>query len=871
MRSFIFIVFLAPYLVNGAVRSRVSSEDNHEENHELDTLNSLLSDYEVLPLSGLQLHSVRKRDVHAQSHLERLVSFRALHRNFKLYLTTNTDLFTEKFKAVFVDKNGREENYDVQLQNYFTGHVVGEENSRVQAHIEGDEFSAHILTDEAEYNIEPLWRFTDSLTDGRLLVYRSEDIKNLSRIASPKVCGYVHAESDDLLPQSARRDRDGMEEEDKEEGHHHREKRQAHDPKKNTCPLLLVADYRFFKHMGRGQESVTLNYLIELIDRVDDIYRNTTWNDEFKGYGVQIHQIIINKEPTKPPAGHVGPSWVHYNMENSPVKGKEVWDVKRLLEQFSSDIADNASTVCLAHLFTYQDFDEGTLGLAYVAPSKPQALGGLCPKAYYPSHSSKKPSYLNTGLTSTKNYGKTILTKEADLVTTHELGHNFGAEHDPDNIPYCAPSDDNGGKFVMYPIAVSGDHVNNKRFSNCSKISVGKTLGFKAPVCFKERNSKVCGNSRVEEGEECDPGLLHINDDPCCTSDCQFKVNAQCSDRNSPCCRNCKFEKAETRCQEPINATCKGVSSCTGNSSECPPPENAADHTVCVDNGRCHNGECNPFCEAMQNLQSCACNETEDSCKVCCRGKDGTCSPFVQASGSFLFLRKGKPCTVGFCDESGKCMKQVQDVIERLWDFIDKLDINTFGKFLADNIVGSVVVFSLIFWIPLSILVHCVDKRLDQQYEENTKTFNYIPSMVEVCSRAPAIESRNAQQPRVNINAHRQASSTSLLLRRPDRALLPAPPPGSAAEPCRRSSRGQQQYPGPRSELRPHPGQRRGAPDGHNPGGHQQRLSPGRGGPAGRFHNRRSLLVGYEILLRGSDRTEPVNKGPAAPQEAGAH
>lgn len=25
-------------------------------------------------------------------------------------------------------------------------------------------------------------------------------------------------------------------------------------------------------------------------------------------------------------------------------------------------------------------------------------------------------------------------------------------------------------------------------------------------------------------------------------------------------------------------------------------------------------------------------------------------------------------------------MKQVQDVIERLWDFIDKLDINTFSE-----------------------------------------------------------------------------------------------------------------------------------------------------------------------------------------------
>lgn len=46
-------------------------------------------------------------------------------RHFKLYLTTNTGLFTDNFKAVFVDKHGREENYDVQLQNYFTGHVVG--------------------------------------------------------------------------------------------------------------------------------------------------------------------------------------------------------------------------------------------------------------------------------------------------------------------------------------------------------------------------------------------------------------------------------------------------------------------------------------------------------------------------------------------------------------------------------------------------------------------------------------------------------------------------------------------------------------------------------------------------------------------------
>lgn len=46
-------------------------------------------------------------------------------RHFQLYLTTNTELFTDNFKAVFLDENGKEDQYDIQLQNYFKGHVVG--------------------------------------------------------------------------------------------------------------------------------------------------------------------------------------------------------------------------------------------------------------------------------------------------------------------------------------------------------------------------------------------------------------------------------------------------------------------------------------------------------------------------------------------------------------------------------------------------------------------------------------------------------------------------------------------------------------------------------------------------------------------------
>ncbi|XP_077394650.1 disintegrin and metalloproteinase domain-containing protein 17-like isoform X2 [Festucalex cinctus] len=762
MWSVFFFAFLAHLSLSGVFKSRITAEENREAHAKIDALHSILTDYEILPISDLQLHSVRKRDVHPLSHLERMVKFRALQRNFKLYLTTSTYLFSDNFKAVFVDKLGRKENFNVQRQNYFTGHVVGDENSRVQAHIDGDEFSARILSDGAEYNVEPLWRFTNNPDDDRLLVYRSEDIKNLSRIASPKVCAYLHAK--DLLPEIT----------DEINDFHYKEKRRVYyDHNKNTCPLLLVADYRFFRHMGHGKESVALNYLIELIDRIDDIFRNTAWDHKFKGYGVQIQEIIIHKEPTKPPPRGALTDWTHYNMENSPVQGEEVWNIDKLINQFKGDIADSASTVCLAHLFTYQDFENGTLGYAYV--------GGLCPIPFI-EPVKMVIRYNNIGFTTTKNYGKTILTK-AYLVTAHELGHNFGAVHDPDDVPHCAPSHDKGGKFLMYGIAGSGDDVNNKCFSSCSKIAILKMLRARVKMCFKERNRKSCGNSRVEEDEDCDPGVSHPNDDACCLSSCKFKPGSQCSDRNSPCCNKCRFKQAGTRCQEPISATCKGIAFCTGNSSECPRPENAVDDSVCVDNGVCRKGECNSFCEAVQNLQSCACNTIADSCKVCCRTKDGTCAPFVQSNGNFLFLQRGKPCTVGFCDENGKCMKQVQDFIKRFWDFIGKLDINTFGKFLADNIVGSVVVFSLIFWIPLSILVHGVDKNLDLLYEQNAMSpFRPVnQENLNIIQSPQPPPSSSSDGPTTSLPRPRQAWAATVSHPAPGPSYVPTPDCGSGS------------------------------------------------------------------------------------------
>ena len=65
------------------------------------------------------------------------------------------------------------------------------------------------------------------------------------------------------------------------------------------------------------------------------------------------------------------------------------------------------------------------------------------------------------------NFYSRVITREADLVTAHEFGHNWGSEHDPD-VPECSPSASHGGSYLMYTYSVSGYDVNNKKFSPCS-------------------------------------------------------------------------------------------------------------------------------------------------------------------------------------------------------------------------------------------------------------------------------------------------------------------------------------------------------------------------------------------------------------------
>lgn len=71
---------------------------------------------------------------------------------------------------------------------------------------------------------------------------------------------------------------------------------------------------------------------------------------------------------------------------------------------------------------------------------------------------------VNIGLSSYKSahlkQGR-LLQREAELVTAHEFGHNWGSEHDPQDSPCSPESGPGGGNFLMYAYSNQGHDRNN--------------------------------------------------------------------------------------------------------------------------------------------------------------------------------------------------------------------------------------------------------------------------------------------------------------------------------------------------------------------------------------------------------------------------
>lgn len=641
-------------------------------------LNDRLHHYEVLKLSDILLRGQKDLKLPILD-IYYSMKFEAFQKTFEIELEKSR-VVTPSLEVLTVDGNGLEKKTLLQHTHYYTGTLTDDPMSSCTVTIESNGILAHISTHDEEFIIEPAWRHSPKyINSSDMMVYKKSDVKNIVQNHTVECAG-----GKDSRHMNVSKMRNLI-----DDWYSGRHRRSVNLGNRKVCRILLVADHYFFRGIGGGSIPSTQNYMINMINQVNEIFKKTVWGEGATNLGLEISRLIVFSSFSDN----------GFNVENRRL------DMSSVLKEFGKTYFNENSQFCLMHLLTYTPFD-GKLGLAFVASSRPFDWGGMCSRA-----DTGGKEALNTGVSTFMDpQGNRQLAVVSMSTVAHEIGHNWGSNHDPDNNE-CSPSTTSGGRYLMFSRALKGVANNNLKFSPCSTRSIYGVLSTKGSKCLTEPRQGIglCGNGRIDVGEECDPGALA---DGCCGSTCQLASNAFCSPVNFACCTaRCQKASNRTECRRALDddSDCLGTSYCNGIDLTCPDPS-PKDGTSCIDGGTCRNGVCVGFCKERGRLPCVCSDESGNACRRCCKvSKSSQCSPYPNEGP----LPDGQICISGFCKQ-GTCVKTSLPA-QRLWKVIVNQITNSFEILMRDNIVFFVSLFSLILYIPGAILVNRHDKKEDEE------------------------------------------------------------------------------------------------------------------------------------------------------------
>lgn len=404
------------------------------------------------------------------------ISFPAFGRKFRLVLSPGSPPMVPEFETKTVDRHGREMPLVVQQGVLYTGFLADDRSVTVSAHHEDGVLSAVMRFPRELYVVEPAWRHLSPDTNCSMLVYRASDVLG-SRINHMDVglnigsLGILSGKGDfndslhrlvAVASEKSRQKRAGVE--------------------GKICLLFVVVDYDFYREVGVTERNTVL-YLTQLLHNVHQRYRKTVWEAKgMTGYGLRVAKMLIHTEYTSTPG--------HYNLNKT-------WGSREKLRAFIRHARD-MTTFCLAHLFTSTAFTNHVHGVAVTASPDPSDPQGICGPSFYDAVTGSMVS-ANAAATTARTSAGFLLKIPLELVISHEIGHNWGANHDPVTAE-CSPA--TGGKFLMSDRGPGGYEANNERFSPCSKRDVASVLKTKSRCFVQDASAGFSGLNpfRYEKG-----------------------------------------------------------------------------------------------------------------------------------------------------------------------------------------------------------------------------------------------------------------------------------------------------------------------------------------------------------------------------------
>nr|XP_022312257.1 disintegrin and metalloproteinase domain-containing protein 10-like [Crassostrea virginica] len=567
--------------------------------------------------------------------------FHTQYRHFKVRLKRDNHVFNPD--VIIETSHGP---VDIDTSFLYSGALEGEK-SRVFGHINSEgHFQGQIQTKDVTYFMEPSSLYFKQPQDFHSIIYTSNDVI----FNSTSFCnadGIRHSMMNSIPSMNNEQEINQWQHRYSFDANlpEHRRKR-AIDPTKTVCSIYMQADHTFYQKYSSNIDTVVAQLGV-YVQAVNNIFQRIDFDGDSSAdnIGFLVKRLKVHTDP---------------NASGYKLNGH--YSVEKFLDLHSSD---NYDGYCLSYMFTDRDFDGGVLGLAWVASLT--KAGGICEA--YRSYSGEYKS-LNTGIVTVKNYGAAVASVVTQVTFAHEIGHNFGSEHDTDGSG-CAPGGSDGN-YIMYAHATSGYLPNNDKFSNCSINQVAPIIenkGRSSSGCFIAPVSHVCGNKIVESPhEQCDCGWDDECSETCChaagtPTECTYNNTGGlplfCSPSEGPCC--------DTNCQRKTSGVCRGNTSCLaaaqcdGSGVSCPSSAPEPNGTACANGQVCFLGECSASVCLAKGYQSCQCPgsgwKDSDLCRLCCQVND-TCSfagdiPDLTEANAFT----GAPCNnfKGYCDVFHVC------------------------------------------------------------------------------------------------------------------------------------------------------------------------------------------------------------------------